>query len=131
MYVLDWDDPRLFTLPALRRRGFPADAVNDFCVRMGITGAVISVEPAMLEACVRDALNKTAPRTMVVLNPLKIVIDNYSEIGGNEFLVPNFPAEPNSATHQVNFDNVIFIDRDDFKEVRFELYYILAECRLR
>ena len=70
--VCDWDDPRLFTLTALRRRGFPAEAINNFCALMGVTGAQGSVDPQMLEASVRDVLNVTAPRKLVVLEPLKV-----------------------------------------------------------
>ncbi|ODN04268.1 putative glutamine--tRNA ligase, partial [Orchesella cincta] len=112
--VEDWDDPRLFTLPALRRRGFPPEAVNDFCVRMGITGATIIVEPEMLEACVRDRLNLTAPRTMVVMDPIKVVLKNYTPVGSLD--VPDFPSDPNSPTHKVAFRNIIYIDQDDFRE---------------
>lgn len=114
--VEDWDDPRLFTLPALRRRGFPPEAVNDFCVRMGITGATIIVEPEMLDACVRDRLNITAPRTMVVMDPIKVVVNGYTP--ASELIeVPDFPASQDSATHKIALRNVIYIDQEDFREV--------------
>ncbi len=73
----DWDDPRLFTLTALRRRGFPAEAINNFCAKMGVTGAKMVVDPVMLEAVVRGHLNLSAPRTMVVLEPLEVNITNF------------------------------------------------------
>lgn len=114
--LLDWDDPRLFTLPALRRRGFPPEAVNDFCVRMGITGATIIVEPEMLEACVRDRLNITAPRTMVVMDPIKVVINGFTP-ASDSIDVPDFPSVTDSATHKIAFRNIIYIDQDDFREV--------------
>uniref|UniRef100_A0A8C9TB28 glutamine--tRNA ligase n=1 Tax=Scleropages formosus TaxID=113540 RepID=A0A8C9TB28_SCLFO len=74
--VRDWDDPRLFTLTALRRRGFPPEAINNFCARVGVTVAQTTIEPHLLEACVRDVLNDTAPRAMAVLEPLKVTITN-------------------------------------------------------
>uniref|UniRef100_A0A8C5FN23 Probable glutamine--tRNA ligase n=1 Tax=Gadus morhua TaxID=8049 RepID=A0A8C5FN23_GADMO len=76
--VRDWDDPRLFTLTALRRRGFPSVAINNFCARVGVTVAQVTMEPHLLEACVRDVLNDTAPRAMAVLEPLKVTITNRS-----------------------------------------------------
>lgn len=115
--MLDWDDPRLFTLPALRRRGFPAEAVNDFCVRMGVTGATIMVEPAMLEACVRDVLNITAPRTMAVLDPIKVLIENFPYPENYTIEVPDFPSVSDSKCHKVALNKVIYIERDDFREV--------------
>jgi len=122
LYSADWDDPRLFTLPALRRRGFPADAVNEFCIRMGVTGAQITVDPAMIEACVRDVLNNKAPRTMVVLDPIRVDIENFQECKDPMVLpVPDFPAVPTSDSHNITFGNVIYIERDDFKEVSLSL----------
>ncbi|XP_064130624.1 glutamine--tRNA ligase isoform X2 [Loxodonta africana] len=75
--VRDWDDPRLFTLTALRRRGFPPEAINNFCARVGVTVAQTTMEPHLLEACVRDVLNDTAPRAMAVLEPLRVIITNF------------------------------------------------------
>jgi len=75
--VRDWDDPRLFTLTALRRRGFPPEAINNFCARVGVTVAQTTMEPHLLEACVRDVLNDTAPRAMAVLEPLQVIITNF------------------------------------------------------
>lgn len=113
--VSDWDDPRLFTLTALRRRGFPPDAINHFVAQMGLTGALAFVDPVMVEAAVRDNLNLTAPRIMAVLEPLKITIKNIP----NErkiIEVPDFPADDNSTKHKIIFENVIYIERNDFKE---------------
>ena len=112
--VQDWDDPRLFTLTALRRRGFPAEAINNFCARMGVTGAQATVDPAMLEAVVRDNLNVTAKRTMVVTQPLKVTV-----VGGLEkrnITVPDFPNEPDKGEHQINLESPFYIERTDFKE---------------
>lgn len=113
--VHDWDDPRLFTLTALRRRGFPAEAINNFCAQMGVTGAQISVDPSMLEAAVRDVLNVTAPRRLVVLQPLKVTISNYPNAGPVELQVPNFPQNPSLGLHKITLDRVIYIERSDFK----------------
>lgn len=113
--VNDWDDPRLFTLTALRRRGFPADAINNFCAQMGVTGAQISVDPSMLEASVRDVLNVSAPRRLVVLEPLKIVLENYPHSSAIEIEVPNFPQNPEFGTHKIILDSVVYIEQSDFK----------------
>lgn len=112
--VNDWDDPRLFTLSALRRKGYPADAVNSFCARMGVTGAQSIVDPMMLEASVRDVLNETAPRVMVVLNPLKLSILKGCE--ESKVTVNDFPNDPIKGSHEVTLSSVVYIDGSDFKE---------------
>lgn len=113
--VNDWDDPRLFTLTALRRRGFPAEAINNFCAQMGVTGAQISVDPSMLEAAVRDVLNVTAPRRLVVLEPLKVTLKNYPYDSSVEIEVPNFPQNSELGTHKITLDRVVYIEKSDFK----------------
>ncbi|XP_055852721.1 probable glutamine--tRNA ligase [Episyrphus balteatus] len=113
--VNDWDDPRLFTLSALRRRGFPAEAINNFCAQMGVTGAQISVDPSMLEAAVRDVLNVTAPRRLVVQEPLKVTISNFPHEKAIDVEVPNFPSNPEKGTHRIVLDRVIYIEQSDFK----------------
>lgn len=112
--VNDWDDPRLFTLSALRRKGYPADAVNSFCARMGVTGAQSIVDPMMLEASVRDVLNETAPRVMVVLDPLKLSILNGCE--ESKITVHDFPNDSIKGSHEVTLSSVVYIDGSDFKE---------------
>ena len=114
--VKDWDDPRLFTLTDLRRRGFPPEAINTFVAQMGLTGALTSVDPSMLEAAVRDVLNLTAPRIMAVLEPLKVTINNLP-FETKTLDVPDFPADDDSSKHQVTLGKVIFIERSDFKEI--------------
>ncbi|XP_058457382.1 probable glutamine--tRNA ligase isoform X2 [Malaya genurostris] len=114
--VKDWDDPRLFTLTALRRRGFPAEAINNFCARMGVTGAQSSIDPSALEASVRDILNITARRALVVLEPLKITITNFQYDAPVEIVVPNFPSDPNKGVHKIWLHNVLYIERSDFTE---------------
>ncbi|XP_046827677.1 probable glutamine--tRNA ligase [Vespa crabro] len=115
--VCDWDDPRLFTLTALRRRGFPAEAINNFCAQMGITGAQAVIDPAILEAAVRDILNITAVRHMVVLDPIKVTINNFPHSQVQKILVPNFPNAPERGYHEITFDKVLYIEASDFREV--------------
>lgn len=114
--VSDWDDPRLFTLTALRRRGFPSEAINNFCAQMGVTGAQAVVDPAVLEASVRDVLNVIASRHMAVLEPIKITISNFPHKHPIKLTVPNFPAEPGKGQHEIVFDEIIYIETSDFKE---------------
>jgi len=112
--LADWDDPRLFTLTALRRRGFPPEAINNFCAKMGVTGAQVTVDPGMLEAVVRDQLNTSAPRTMVVTEPLKVTV--VGEGGGRQDIsVPDFPNEPERGEHRVVFQSPFYIERDDWR----------------
>uniref|UniRef100_A0A6Q2YJG1 Glutamine--tRNA ligase n=1 Tax=Esox lucius TaxID=8010 RepID=A0A6Q2YJG1_ESOLU len=115
--VRDWDDPRLFTLTALRRRGFPPEAINNFCAKVGVTVAQVTMEPHMLEACVRDVLNDHAPRAMAVLEPLKVTITNLPEGTWNDVRVPDFPANEFMGSHVVPFTRTIFIEQSDFREV--------------
>ncbi|KAL9888848.1 glutaminyl-tRNA synthetase [Glossina fuscipes fuscipes] len=114
--VEDWDDPRLFTLTALKRRGFPPEAINNFCAQMGVTGAQISVDPSMLEAAVRDVLNVTAPRRLVVLQPLKVIIANFPYDSMQEVMVPDFPQNLELGCHRMILDRVIYIEQSDFQE---------------
>ncbi|XP_018617738.1 glutamine--tRNA ligase [Scleropages formosus] len=115
--VRDWDDPRLFTLTALRRRGFPPEAINNFCARVGVTVAQTTIEPHLLEACVRDVLNDTAPRAMAVLEPLKVTITNLPQDAQIQVQVPDFPANEERGSHKVPFTRTIYIERSDFREV--------------
>eukprot|EP00795_Rhopilema_esculentum_P002262 gene2262-17873_t len=114
--VRDWDDPRLFTLTALKRRGFPPEAINLFCSKIGVTMSQSTIDPALLESCVRDVLNVTATRVMAVLEPLKVIITNLS--GEKRMIeVPNIPGSESSGVHKVPLENIIYIEGSDFKEV--------------
>uniref|UniRef100_A0A8C5H8G4 Glutamine--tRNA ligase n=1 Tax=Gouania willdenowi TaxID=441366 RepID=A0A8C5H8G4_GOUWI len=115
--VRDWDDPRLFTLTALRRRGFPPEAINNFCARVGVTVSQTTTEPHLLESCVRDVLNDTAPRAMAVLEPLKVTITNLPDDFKAGVQVPNFPANEAKGSHTVSFTRIVFIEQGDFREV--------------
>lgn len=117
--VSGWDDPRLYTLESLRRRGFPPEAIKEFCGKLGITGADSSVHPQMIEAEVRDYLNLKAPRTMAVLEPLKVIIDNFNDLFPSKthtIEVPDYPADPeNSSNHKITIEQVIYLEQSDFK----------------
>uniref|UniRef100_A0A0R3S373 glutamine--tRNA ligase n=1 Tax=Elaeophora elaphi TaxID=1147741 RepID=A0A0R3S373_9BILA len=117
--VSDWDDPRLFTLTALRRRGIPAEAVNNFIVGLGLTTAQTFIDPQVLDAAARDYLNKSAPRTMAILDPLKVTIENYDELSlPCSLSVPDFPhdSDRSEQQHIIDMGRVIFIDRSDYRE---------------
>jgi len=111
--VNDWDDPRLYTLTALKRRGFPAEAIRNFCAQVGVTGNQVVTEPAMLESCVRDVLNQKAKRRMVVQEPLKVVITNFPG-EATTLDVADFPVDPSGPTHKVTMSKTVYIDRCDF-----------------
>ncbi|CAL1539919.1 unnamed protein product [Lymnaea stagnalis] len=125
--VRDWDDPRLFTLTALRRRGFPAEAINFFCAKVGVTMAQTCIDPSMLEACVRDVLNVTAKRAMAVLHPLKVVISNLPADFPKEISVPDFPANESKGSHLVGFNYVLYIEQEDFKETADKNFFRLTK----
>ena len=128
-YVNGWDDPRLPTIRGMRRRGYSPAAIRNFCKRIGVskTNSIIPIE--LLEHCVREDLNKTAPRFMGVLHPLKVVIENYPEDKVEEMEVINNPEDPNAGTHKTPFSKVIYIERDDFMEEPPKKFYRLAPGR--
>lgn len=124
--VRDWDDPRLFTLTALRRRGFPAEAINMFCGKVGVSMAQVTLEPSMLEQCVREVLNITAPRAMAVIEPLKVTITSCPHPLPKNLTIPDFPLDESKSSHKVNIQKVIFIERTDFREKADKNYKRLA-----
>ena len=133
-HVRGWDDPRMPTICGLRRRGYPAAAVRDFARRVGVTKADNVIDMALLEHCARDVLNKEAPRRMAVLNPLKVVIENYPEGPGEELDAVNNPEDPAAGARKVPFSREIYIERDDFMEEPPKKFFRLApgrEVRLR
>ena len=109
-----WDDPRLPTLAGMRRRGYPPEAIRDFCSRIGVAKANSEVDFAMLEHCVREELNDTATRVMVVTNPLKVIVDNYPEDKEEEAFIENNPQKDGSGVHAQMFGKELYIERDDF-----------------
>ena len=133
-YVDGWDDPRMPTLAGMRRRGFTPEALRDFCERVGVTKNDGAVEFERLETCVRSDLDPRTRRTMAVLRPLKLVIENYPEDGAETFEAPNHPADPAFGTRLVPFSRELFIERDDFMEDPPRKFFRFApgrEVRLR
>jgi glutaminyl-tRNA synthetase len=132
--VSGWDDPRMPTLRAMRRRGYTPEAIHDFIRRVGVAKADSVIDIALLEACVRDDLNKRAPRRMGVLRPLKLVIDNYSDELVEEMEAVNNPEDPAAGTRKVPFSKVLYIEQDDFREEpppKYHRLYPGNEVRLR
>jgi len=133
-HVDGWDDPRMPTLAGLRRRGLPPDALRDFVARIGVTKSDSVVEMALLEHCVRELLNKRALRRMAVLDPLKVVIENYPEGGSEELEAVNNPENEADGTRMVPFSRELWIERADFMEDPPKKFFRLApsrEVRLR
>ncbi|MBE6728920.1 MAG: glutamine--tRNA ligase/YqeY domain fusion protein [Ruminococcaceae bacterium] len=112
--VNGWDDPRMATLCGMRRRGYPASAIRAFVEKIGVSKAYSVIDYALLESCVRDELNINAPRTMAVLRPLKVVIDNYPEDKVDNIEVEVNPNKPELAKHTVPFTKTLYIEQDDF-----------------
>lgn len=128
-HVNGWDDPRLPTLSGMRRRGYTPEAIRDFCNRIGVTKADNLIEIGQLEYSIRNDLNRRAPRVMAVLDPVKVIIDNYPD-GQVEMLdADNNPEDENAGTREVPFSREIYIERDDFMEDPPKKFYRLAPGR--
>ena len=133
-YVTGWDDPRMPTISGLRRRGYSPESIRSFCDRIGVAKRDSTVDIALLEHSLREDLNKRAPRVMVVLRPLRVVIDNYPEDQVEELDALNNPEDPGMGVRKVPFSRVLYIERDDFREDPPKKFYRLApgrEVRLR
>jgi len=133
-HVEGWDDPRMPTIAGLRRRGYTPASVREFCQRIGITKQENMVEMGMLEACIRDDLNENAPRAMAVLDPVKIVIENYEADKVETLSVANHPNKEEMGRREVPFTREIFIEREDFREEannKFKRLVLDKEVRLR
>jgi glutaminyl-tRNA synthetase len=133
-HVSGWDDPRMPTLAGFRRRGVPAEAVRNFVRQVGVARANSVVDVQMLDAAIRDSLNKAAARRMAVLRPLKVVIENYPEGQTEQLEAVNHPDDPSAGTRQVPFTRELYIERDDFMESPPKKFFRLApgrEVRLR
>ena len=132
--VSGWDDPRMPTIVGMRRRGYTPESIRDFCSRIGITKNDTTIDVGVLENCVREDLGGRAPRVMGVLNPLKIVIDNYPEDKSEQLDIPNHPNDPTMGERKVPFSKIIYIEKDDFMEEPSKKFFRLApgkEVRLR
>ncbi len=133
-YVSGWDDPRMPTIAGLRRRGYTPEAIRDFADRIGVAKANSIVDIALLEHCVRDDLNKRAERRMVVLNPLKVIIDNYPDDLIEELDAENNPENPEAGKRKIPFSKTIYVEREDFREEAPRKWFRLApgkEVRLK
>ena len=115
-HVKSWNDPRMPTLSGMRRRGYPPNAIRDFCERIGVAKSNSTVDFALLEHCVREDLNKTSSRVMAVIRPLKVVIENYPEDQVEELVAENNPEDSASGSRKIPFSKVLYIERDDFME---------------
>ncbi len=133
-HVSGWDDPRMPTLAGLQRRGIPAEALREFVKRIGVAKANSTVDLGMFDFVVREVLNKTAPRRMAVLNPLKVVIENYPEGQSETLEAVNHPDDPAQGSRQIPFGRELYIERDDFMEDPPKKFFRMApgrEVRLR
>jgi glutaminyl-tRNA synthetase len=133
-HVHGWDDPRMPTISGLRRRGFPAEGIRAFAESVGVTKTDSVIEYGLLEHAVRDVLNRRAPRRFAVLDPLKVVIEDYPEDQVEDVTVPNNPEDPSAGTRTVPFGRELWIERDDFMEDPAPKFFRLApgrEVRLR
>ena len=134
-YVSGWDDPRMPTLCGLRRRGYTAAAIRNFCEMIGVGKTPSVIEYGTLEHCLREDLNATAERTMAVLHPVKLTVTNYPEGKSEVFSVENNPTDPTQGTHDITFSRHLWIEADDFMEIPVPKYKRLTpdglECRLK
>ncbi len=132
--VSGWDDPRMATICGMRRRGYPAKAIRTFIEKVGVSKAYSVVDYGLLEACVRDELNAQAPRAMAVLDPIKVIIDNYPEGQTEEISVEVHPEKPELGTKTVTFGREIYVERSDFMAEPVRKYFRLYpgnEVRLK
>lgn len=131
-HVNGWDDPRLPTLSGMRRRGYTPESIRDFCNRIGVTKADNLIEIGQLEYSIRNDLNQRAPRVMAVLDPIKVIIDNYPEEQVEMLDADNNPEDENAGTRKIPFSREIYIERDDFMEDPPKKFYRLAPgCEVR
>ncbi|MGM0524595.1 MAG: glutamine--tRNA ligase [Pseudomonadota bacterium] len=132
--VTGWDDPRVPSIAGLRRRGYTPASIREFCRRIGVTKMDNQVEMSMLEACIRDDLNENAPRAMAVMDPIKLIIDNYPADETALLDAPNHPNNPDMGSRQVTFSKELYIEREDFRESankKFKRLVLDKEVRLR
>lgn len=133
-YVTGWDDPRMPTIAGLRRRGYTPESIRAFCERIGVAKRDSMADVALLEHCIREDLNKRAPRVMAVLRPIRVVINNYPEDLVEELDAINNPEDPGMGIRKVPFSRVLYLERDDFREDPPKKFFRLApgrEVRLR
>src|SRR6516165_203377 len=133
-HVRGWDDPRMPTIAGIRRRGYPPEAIRNFCRDIGVAKFNSTIEVARLESAIREELNRRAPRVLAVLRPLRVVIENFPEGQVEELDAVNNPEDPSAGTRKVPFSRVLYIEQDDFREDPPKQFFRLApgrEVRLR
>jgi glutaminyl-tRNA synthetase len=133
-YVEDWDDPRMPTIAGMRRRGYTPAAIREFCARIGVTKSANNIEMGVLEDCVREDLNRHAPRRMAVLHPLKVIITNFPEDHTEQLQAANHPQDESMGVRSLALTREIYIDREDFREEapsKFKRLVTGGEVRLR
>ena len=131
---MGWDDPRMPTLCGMRRRGYTSESIREFCKRIGVSKGDGILDIQLLEHCLRENLNKIAPRVMAVLDPVKVVITNYPEGVEEELEAINNPEDPSAGSRKVPFCRELYIERDDFMEEPMKKFFRLSpgrEVRLR
>jgi glutaminyl-tRNA synthetase len=133
-YVTGWDDPRMPTICGMRRRGYPAAAIRTFCDKAGVAKRENTIEINLLEACVREELNKTSQRAMVVIDPIKVVITNYPEGQHEKLIAENNPEDENAGHREITFGRELYIEKEDFMENAPPKYFRMtpgADVRLK
>ena len=124
-YVSGWDDPRMPTISAFRRKGYTPSSIRTFCEKIGVAKRDNLIDISFLEFCIREELNTTAPRVMAVLHPVKLIIDNYEEDKTEELITENLPNDP-SNTRKISFSKELWIEKEDFMEVPVKKWFRLA-----
>ncbi|GAA5813246.1 hypothetical protein MFLAVUS_006721 [Mucor flavus] len=125
-FVSGWDDPRLYTLVGIRRRGVPPEAINNFVLELGVTTSQSTIEVQRFDTKTREYLDKTTPRLMAILDPIRVVLTNVADDYVEECIAPNKPRDPAMGEHKIPFTKVFYIERSDFREVDSKGYYRLA-----
>jgi glutaminyl-tRNA synthetase len=128
-YVAGWDDPRMPTISGLRRRGYTSEAIRNFCDRIGVAKTYSIIDIALLEHCIREDLNRRAPRVMGVLRPLRVVIDNYPEGRVEKLEAINNPEDPSAGSRKVPFSRILYVEQEDFREDPPKKWFRLAPGR--
>jgi glutaminyl-tRNA synthetase len=128
-YVAGWDDPRMPTISGLRRRGYTPEAIRNFCDRIGVAKTYSIIDIALLEHCIREDLNRRAPRVMGVLRPLRVVIDNYPEGRVEKLEAINNPEDPSAGSRKVPFSRILYVEQEDFREDPPKKWFRLAPGR--
>jgi len=129
--VRAWNDPRLYTLIGIKRRGVPPGAILEFVNDVGVTTSVSVIEIKRFEQAVRKYLERTVPRLMMVLDPVPVVIEDADDVDGKALSIPFSPKEPKMGTHEIKFSKTVYLDRSDFREEADPSFFRLAPGKVR